>query len=38
LSYILILLATGRVREISGIVWGLGAVFLAFFYVTTMLM
>jgi len=38
LSLILILLATGRVREISGIVWGLGAVFLAFFYVTTMLM
>ena len=38
LSFILILLATGRAREISGIVWGLGAVFLAFFYVTTMLM
>lgn len=37
-SLILILLATGRVREITGIVWGLGAVFLAFFYVTTMLM
>jgi AGZA family xanthine/uracil permease-like MFS transporter len=38
LSLILILLATRRAREISGIVWGLGAVFLAFFYVTTMLM
>ena len=29
--------ATGRVREISGIVWGLGVVFLAFFYVTTLM-
>jgi len=38
LSFILILLATGRVREISGVVWGLGVVFLVFFYVTTMLM
>ncbi|SED22644.1 putative MFS transporter, AGZA family, xanthine/uracil permease [Rhizobiales bacterium GAS188] len=38
LSLILILVATGRVREISGVVWGLGVVFLAFFYVTTMLM
>jgi adenine/guanine/hypoxanthine permease len=38
LSLILILIATGRVREISGVVWGLGVVFLAFFYVTTMLM
>ena len=38
LSLILILLATGRAREISGVVWGLGVVFLAFFYVTTMLM
>ncbi|MFI5012816.1 MAG: NCS2 family permease [Hyphomicrobiales bacterium] len=38
LSLILIWLATGRVREISGVVWGLGVVFLAFFYVTTMLM
>jgi adenine/guanine/hypoxanthine permease len=37
LSLILILLATGRWREISAIVWGLGAVFIAFFYVTTML-
>ncbi|MBV9516500.1 MAG: NCS2 family permease [Hyphomicrobiales bacterium] len=38
LSLILILVFTGRVREISGVVWGLGIVFLAFFYVTTMLM
>ncbi len=38
LSYVLILLATGRAREISGVVWGLSVVFVAFFYVTTMLM
>ncbi|WP_158815301.1 NCS2 family permease [Methylocapsa sp. S129] len=38
LSLILIFVATGRAREISAIVWGLGIVFLAFFYVTTMLM
>jgi AGZA family xanthine/uracil permease-like MFS transporter len=38
LSLILILIATGRAKEISGIVWGLGVVFLCFFYVTTMLM
>ncbi len=38
LSFILISLATGRGRDISAIVWGLGIVFLAFFYVTTMLM
>jgi AGZA family xanthine/uracil permease-like MFS transporter len=38
LSLILIWIATNRAREISGIVWGLGVVFLAFFYVTTMLM
>lgn len=38
LSLILILLATGRAKEITGVVWGLGVVFLAFFYVTTMLM
>ena len=38
LSLILILVFTGRAREISGVVWGLGIVFLAFFYVTTMLM
>jgi len=37
-SLILILLATGRAREITGVMWGLGLVFLAFFYVTTMLM
>jgi AGZA family xanthine/uracil permease-like MFS transporter len=35
LSLMLILVATGRAREISGVVWGLGVVFLAFFYVTT---
>ena len=35
LSLILILISTGRAREISGVVWGLGVVFLAFFYVTT---
>jgi len=38
LSLILILVFTGRAREVSGVVWGLGIVFLAFFYVTTMLM
>jgi AGZA family xanthine/uracil permease-like MFS transporter len=38
LSLILILVATGRAKEISGIVWGLGVVFLFFFYVTTMMM
>jgi len=38
LSLILLLVATGRWREISGVVWGLGIVFLAFFYVTTLLM
>jgi adenine/guanine/hypoxanthine permease len=38
LSLILILVATGRSHEITGVVWGLGLVFLAFFYVTTMLM
>jgi adenine/guanine/hypoxanthine permease len=37
LSLMLILLSTGRAKEISGIVWGLGVVFLLFFYVTTML-
>jgi adenine/guanine/hypoxanthine permease len=37
LSLILILASTGRTKEISGIVWGLGVVFLLFFYVTTML-
>jgi adenine/guanine/hypoxanthine permease len=38
LSFILICLATSRVREITGVVWGLGIVFVAFSYVTTMLM
>jgi adenine/guanine/hypoxanthine permease len=38
LSFILISLATGRLREISGVVWGLGVVFLAYFFVTTRLM
>ena len=38
LSYILIRVVCGRARGVSGIVWGLGVVFLAFFYVTTMLM
>jgi hypothetical protein len=39
LILILILVATGRSREITGVVvWGLGVVFLAFFYVTTKLM
>jgi AGZA family xanthine/uracil permease-like MFS transporter len=38
LSLILILVATGRAKEITSIVWGLGVVFLFFFYVTTMLM
>jgi adenine/guanine/hypoxanthine permease len=37
LSLILILISTGRAREISGVVWGLGVVFLAFFYVTTLM-
>jgi AGZA family xanthine/uracil permease-like MFS transporter len=38
LSLILILVATGRAKQITGVVWGLGAVFALFFYVTTMLM
>jgi AGZA family xanthine/uracil permease-like MFS transporter len=38
LSFILISLATGRAREISGVIWGLGVVFVAYFYVTTRLM
>ena len=37
LSLILILAFTGRASEISGIIWGLGIVFLAFFYVTTLM-
>ncbi len=38
LSFILLRAASGKARDISGVVWGLGAVFLAFFYVTTLLM
>jgi adenine/guanine/hypoxanthine permease len=38
LSFILLGVTSGRAREISAVVWGLGAVFLLFFYVTTMLM
>ena len=38
LSFILICLALGRARDISGVIWGLGVVFLAYFYVTTRLM
>jgi AGZA family xanthine/uracil permease-like MFS transporter len=37
-SYILLNLAVGRAKQISGIVWGLGVVFVAFFVVTTTLM
>jgi AGZA family xanthine/uracil permease-like MFS transporter len=37
LSLIVILIATGRAKEISGIVWGLGVVFVLFFYVTTLM-
>jgi AGZA family xanthine/uracil permease-like MFS transporter len=37
-SYILIALALGRAREVSGVVWGLGVVFIAFWAVTTTLM
>ncbi len=35
LSYILLQIAAGRGREVSGIIWLLGAIFLGFFYVTT---
>jgi AGZA family xanthine/uracil permease-like MFS transporter len=38
LSFILIALATGKLREITGVVWGLGVVFIAYFFVTTKLM
>jgi adenine/guanine/hypoxanthine permease len=38
LSYILLNMAQGRSREISGVIWGLGVVFLAYFYVTSRLM
>lgn len=37
LSFILLQAATGSLRRISPIIWGLGAVFLAFFVVTTQL-
>ncbi len=37
-SYILLTMAAGRTRDITGVVWGLGVVFCAFFYVTTKLM
>jgi AGZA family xanthine/uracil permease-like MFS transporter len=37
-SYILMNLAVGRGEKITGVVWGLGVVFIAFFYVTTKLM
>jgi len=37
-SYILLTMAAGKTREISGVVWGLGVVFVAFFFVTTRLM
>ena len=37
-AYILMLLAVGRAREVTGVVWGLSAVFIAFFYTTTLLM
>ena len=38
LAFILIALASGRARDVTGIVWGLGVVFLAYFYTTTVLM
>ena len=37
LSLILIDLSTGRAREITGVVWGLGVVFLAYFFVASRL-
>ncbi|MFC0409469.1 NCS2 family permease [Roseomonas elaeocarpi] len=37
LSYILLHLATGRVREVTGVVWGLGVVFIAYIAVMTRL-
>ena len=37
LSYILLFLALGRAREISGVVWGLGVVFIAYIAVMTRL-
>ncbi len=38
LSFIALYLALGRRREITGVVWGLGVVFIAYFYVTARLM
>jgi AGZA family xanthine/uracil permease-like MFS transporter len=38
LSYILLNVAQRRTNEISGVVWGLGVVFLIYFYVTSRLM
>jgi len=38
MSYILIGVAQGRSRDISGVVWGLGVVFILYFYVTSRLM
>ena len=38
LAFILLALASGRAREVTGVVWGLGVVFLAYFYTTTELM
>lgn len=37
LSYILLFLSLGRAREISGVVWGLGVVFIAYIAVMTRL-
>ena len=38
LSHILLSLALGRRRQVTGITWGLGVVFLAYFFVTARLM
>ena len=38
LSFIALQCALGRTRQVTGIVWGLGAVFLAYFFVTARLM
>ena len=38
LSYILLNVAQRRTAEISGVVWGLGVVFVIYFYVTSRLM
>ena len=37
-SFILLALAGGRSREVTGVVWGLGVVFVLYFYTTTVLM